>query len=98
MSELEHVPNVVDDKGDGAPKQDAQVKGGRPALHEIVRLWLGLLLLAMFCLGISLAALPMLVLPRTLRRRKGRKLISASARVYLNLLALMGACRFEIAP
>jgi 1-acyl-sn-glycerol-3-phosphate acyltransferase len=97
LSELEHVPSVVDSEGESMARQEVQAKGGRPALHEIVRLWLGLLLLAMFCLAISLAALPMLVLPRTMRRRQGRKLISVSARAYLNLLSLMGACRFDIA-
>jgi 1-acyl-sn-glycerol-3-phosphate acyltransferase len=98
LSELEHAPSVADGEGESVPRQEAQAKGKRPALHETIRLWLGLLLLAMFCLGISLLALPMLVLPRAARKRKGRKLISVSARAYLNLLALMGACHFDLAP
>lgn len=97
MSELEHVAKIADAEGEAVPQQEVQAKGGRPALHETIRLWLGLLLLAMFCLAISLAALPMLVLPRTTRKRKGRWLISVSSRAYLNLLALMGACRFDLA-
>jgi len=97
LSELEHVPSVLDDEGEAVPRQEKQAKGGRAALHETVRLWLGLLLLALFCLAISLAALPMLVLPRATRRRKGRKLISVSSRAYLKLLSLMGACRFDLA-
>jgi 1-acyl-sn-glycerol-3-phosphate acyltransferase len=97
LSELERVPTAVDNEGEGVPRQEVRDKGARPALHETVRLWLGLLMLAMFCLGISLLALPMLALPRALRRRQGRKLISVSARAYLNLLALMGACRFDLA-
>jgi 1-acyl-sn-glycerol-3-phosphate acyltransferase len=97
LSELEHVPNVVDEKGGSVPQQLTPAKRGRASLHETVRLWLGLLLLAMFCLAISLAALPMLLLPRATRKRQGRKLISLSARAYLHLLALMGACRFDLA-
>jgi len=96
LSELEHVPNVVDSEVETVTRQEVRSGGGRPALHETVRLWLGLLLLAMFCLAISLAALPMLLLPRATRRRKGRKLISVSSRVYLRLLTLMGACRFDL--
>lgn len=69
----------------------------RPALHETLRLHLGYGLLALFCLGISLLALPMTVLlPRARRKRLGRKLIAASTRIYLRLLVLMGACRFDL--
>jgi 1-acyl-sn-glycerol-3-phosphate acyltransferase len=97
LSELERVPGVVNDKQElpRAPRKAA--RGAFATLHETVRLWVGLLLLALFCLGISLLALPMLALPRALRRRQGRKLISASARAYLKLLTLMGACRFDLA-
>jgi 1-acyl-sn-glycerol-3-phosphate acyltransferase len=69
----------------------------RPALHETLRLYLGYLLLGLICLAISLLAFPMsFLLRRTLSRRLGRQLISFSARVYLRLLALMGACRFDL--
>jgi 1-acyl-sn-glycerol-3-phosphate acyltransferase len=98
LNELEHVPSVLEGEGnDDVRAPQAATRGLLAALHETVRLWLGLLLLALFCFGISLLALPMLVLPRALRRRQGRKLISASSRAYLNLLALMGACRFDLA-
>jgi 1-acyl-sn-glycerol-3-phosphate acyltransferase len=97
LNELEPVPKVVDDKGDGVREPLAATKGAFAVVHETVRTWLGLLLLALFCLGISLLALPMLALPRALRRRKGRQLISVSARAYLNLLVRMGACRFDLA-
>ncbi len=70
----------------------------RPALHETFRLYLGYLLLAVICLAISLLAFPMrAVLPRAMSKRLGRKLIAASARTYLRLLVLMGACRFDLA-
>jgi 1-acyl-sn-glycerol-3-phosphate acyltransferase len=70
----------------------------RVALHETIRLYLGYLLLAVICLAISLLALPMrIMLPREQRKRLGRRLIAASARAYLRLLVLMGACRFDLA-
>ena len=69
----------------------------RAALHETVRLYLGYLLLAVICLAISLLALSMRVLPRAARQRLGRRLIAASARTYLRLLVLMGACHFDLA-
>jgi 1-acyl-sn-glycerol-3-phosphate acyltransferase len=70
----------------------------RPALHETVRLYLGYLLLAVTCLAISLLALPMrILLPRELRKRLGRELIATAARSLLRILALMRACRFDLA-
>jgi 1-acyl-sn-glycerol-3-phosphate acyltransferase len=97
LKEFEHVASVLEGEADIALAPRAPTRGLVAALHDTARLWLGLLLLALFCLGISLLALPMLALPRALRRRKGRKLISASARAYLGLLELIGACRFDLA-
>jgi len=69
----------------------------RAPLHETARLYLGYALLGMICLAISVLALPMgLLLPRRHRKRLGRRLISASVRCYLGMLALMGACRFDL--
>jgi 1-acyl-sn-glycerol-3-phosphate acyltransferase len=71
---------------------------GRGAAHETVRLYLGYLLLAGVCLGISLLAIAMrALLPRARSKRWGRRLASASFRAYLRLLVLMGACRFDLA-
>lgn len=70
----------------------------RPALHETARLYLGFGLLGLISLIVSLLAFPMrAMLPRVLSKRLGRKLVAASARAYLKLLALMGACRFDLA-
>ena len=80
------------------PREHAKPNVRRAALHETLRLHLGYLLLGVICLAISMLALPMrIMLPRALRKRLGRKLIAASARVYLRLLVLMGACRFDLA-
>lgn len=69
----------------------------RAPLHETIRLHLGFLLLGAFCLAITVAALPMgLLLPRASSKRLGRRLISASTRAYLKMLAWMGACRFDL--
>lgn len=69
----------------------------RAPLHESLRLYLGYLVLALFCLVISLLALPMqVVLPRDSRKRMGRRLIAGAARGYLKFLALIGACRFDL--
>ena len=65
--------------------------------HETLRLYLGYLALALVCVAISLLAFPMrVVLPRSSRKRLGRKLIAGAARAYLGLLTWMGACRFEL--
>jgi 1-acyl-sn-glycerol-3-phosphate acyltransferase len=85
-----------------APSRDAAadvpVRSARRApLHETLRLYLGYLVLALFCLAISLIALPMrLVLPRSSRKRMGRRLIAGAARSYLRCLTWMGACRFDL--
>lgn len=72
-------------------------RAARAPLHETVRLHLGFALLGAFCLMISVLAFPMrALLPRRLSRKLGRRLISASTRSYLKLLALMGACRFDL--
>jgi 1-acyl-sn-glycerol-3-phosphate acyltransferase len=67
------------------------------ALHETFRLHIGFLLLGAICLVISVLALPMrALLPKSLSKRLGRQFISASVRLYLHLLVLMGACRFDL--
>jgi 1-acyl-sn-glycerol-3-phosphate acyltransferase len=78
---------------------DAFVPASRRAPpHETLRLYLGYLVLALFCLAISLLAFPMqLVLPRASRKRCGRKLIAGAARGYLKFLTSIGACRFDVA-
>ncbi len=89
--------DFVESKTQGVAREHATPNARRAALHETVRLYLGYLLLAVICLAISLLALPMRVLPRAARQRLGRRLIAASARTYLRLLVLMGACRFDLA-
>jgi 1-acyl-sn-glycerol-3-phosphate acyltransferase len=70
----------------------------RPApLHQTIRLYLGYLMLGLFCLAITLLALPLgLLLRRSASKRAGRRLISAFTRAYLRLLETMGACRFDL--
>jgi 1-acyl-sn-glycerol-3-phosphate acyltransferase len=88
----------VESKAHGVVGKRLKSNDRRPAGHETLRLYLGYLLLAVFCLGISVLAFPMrAVLPRVLSKRLGRKLIATSARTYLRLLVLMGACRFDLA-
>jgi 1-acyl-sn-glycerol-3-phosphate acyltransferase len=89
--------DFVQSKTRDVAREHARPNVRRPALHETIRLHLGYLLLAVICLAISLLALPMRVLPREARQRLGRRLIAASARTYLRLLVLMGACRFDLA-
>jgi 1-acyl-sn-glycerol-3-phosphate acyltransferase len=87
----------AESKAPGVLEAPLAASGGRrPAALDTLRLYLGYALLGVICLTISLLALPMSVLPRALSRRLGRHLISSSARVYLRLLALMGACRFDL--
>jgi len=90
--------SFVESETPAAPgERGSKPKVRRAALHETLRLHLGYLLLGMFCLAISVAALPMgLLLPRESSKRWGRRLISASTRAYLKMLALMGACRFDL--
>jgi 1-acyl-sn-glycerol-3-phosphate acyltransferase len=84
-------------KAQGASREHSSPNVKRAALHETVRLYLGYLVLAVICLAISLLALLMhIMLPRKRRKRLGRKLIAVSARAYLRLLVLMGACRFDL--
>lgn len=90
--------NFVEDAPESAYREGATSQAGRPALHETFRLHLGYLLLGVICLAISLLALPLRAfLPRTMSIRVGRRLIAASARTYLRLLVLIGACRFDLA-
>ena len=76
----------------------AVLHAGSPAWHETVRLHFGFTLLGVMCLGYSLLAIPLrLLLPRTLGKRIGRRCICVIFRVYLRVLAWMGACRFDLA-
>jgi 1-acyl-sn-glycerol-3-phosphate acyltransferase len=90
--------NFVESETHGVVGKRHKSNDRRPALHETFRLYLGYLLLGVICLVISVLALPMSVmLPRALSKRLGRRLIATSARTYLRLLVLMGACRFDLA-
>jgi 1-acyl-sn-glycerol-3-phosphate acyltransferase len=69
----------------------------RAPLNQAIRLHLGYLLLGLFCLAISLFALPAgVLLPRAMSKRAGRRLIASATRSYLKLLVMMGACRFDL--
>lgn len=88
---MEHKPNVL-------LNEHLALRGGRRALHETVRLYLGFLVLGLICLSVSFLAFPLrAVLPRVLSKRIGRKIVAATARGYLRFLVLMGACRFDLA-
>ena len=88
----------MDNKSDAVLAEPPPLNAGRGAAHETVRLCLGYGLLVALCLGISVMAIAMrALLPRALSKRWGRRLASASFRAYLRLLALMGACRFDLA-
>jgi 1-acyl-sn-glycerol-3-phosphate acyltransferase len=66
-------------------------------LHESVRMYLGYLVLGLICLSVTLLAFPMrALLPRTLSKRLGRRLVTHASRAYLHFLARMGACRFDL--
>jgi 1-acyl-sn-glycerol-3-phosphate acyltransferase len=70
----------------------------RGRLHETARMYVGFLLLGLFCLAITLLAFPVrIALPRERSTRLGRRLIASFTRTYLKLLAMMGACRFDLA-
>jgi 1-acyl-sn-glycerol-3-phosphate acyltransferase len=88
--------SFVESETPAAPGKRTEQGLRRAPLHETIRLHLGFLLLGAFCLAISVAALPMGLLPRASRKRLGRKLISASTRAYLKMLVSMGACRFDL--
>jgi 1-acyl-sn-glycerol-3-phosphate acyltransferase len=89
--------NFVESPSGDAVAAPFVAKARRAPLHESLRLYLGYLVLALFCAGISLLALPAgLVLRRSSRKRLGRKLIGGAARAYLGFLSWMGACRFEL--
>lgn len=88
----------MENKNSGVIGAHLKLNGGGRALHETGRLYLGFLILGMICLGVSLLALPMrAMLPRMLSTRLGRKLVAALARLYLRVLVLIGACRFDLA-
>ena len=87
----------MDHKTDTLPGEQFAPHARRAALHETFRLYLGYFILALFCLAISVAAFPLrVILRRSLSKRLGRRLISASARRYLGTLEFMGACRFDL--
>ncbi len=87
----------MDPKSDAVLDEPSAATAGGGAVHETARLCLGYLLLVVLCLGISVLAIAMrALLPRALSKRWGRKLAAASFRGYLRLLALMGACRFDL--
>jgi 1-acyl-sn-glycerol-3-phosphate acyltransferase len=91
------LSSFVESETPAAPGKRTEPGVRRAPLHETLRLHLGFLLLGLFCLAISVAALPMrLLLPRASSKRLGRNLISASTRTYLKMLAGMGACRFDL--
>lgn len=80
---------LIGDRGEASPI--------RRRLHESVRTYAGFVLLGLFCLAISLLALPLrAVLSRRHSTRLGRRLIASFTRTYLKLLVLMGACRFDL--
>ncbi len=68
-----------------------------PAAYEYFCLYAGLGSLGVLCLGWSLvAALLDPLLPQRLGRPLGRRAITGCFRLYLRLLTLLGACRFDI--
>jgi 1-acyl-sn-glycerol-3-phosphate acyltransferase len=88
----------MENKSDAVLAEPPPLSAGRGAAHETARLCLGYGLLVALCLGISVIAIAMrALLPRARSKRWGRRLASASFRAYLRLLALMGACRFDLA-
>jgi 1-acyl-sn-glycerol-3-phosphate acyltransferase len=65
--------------------------------RETIRMYVGFLLLGLFCLTISISAGPVrLALSRERSTRLGRRLVASFTRTYLKLLVLMGACRFDL--
>lgn len=87
----------MDNKSDAVLAEPPPLNAGRGVAHETARLCLGYGLLVALCLGISVMAIAMrALLPRARSKRWGRRLASASFRAYLRLLALMGACRFDL--
>lgn len=88
---------LMENKSNVVVKKQAALPSDGSALHETVRLYLGYVAMGLVCLVVTLLAIPMrLVLPRVLRRRTGRKFVSAMLRGYLHFLSLMGACRFDL--
>lgn len=89
--------DFIESKTPGAVGEQVKASFRRPVLHETARLYLGFLLLGVFCLVISLLAFPLrAMLPRLQSKRLGRRLVAASARAYLRFLMWMGACRFDL--
>ena len=68
-----------------------------PAFYEYVCLYLGLGTLGLMCLSwLPFAVVLHAVLPEAAGRRLGRRVITAVFRLYLNILTLLGACRFDL--
>lgn len=87
----------MENKTQGVLGEPVKSANSRRALHETIRLYLGLLLLGVVCLAVSLLAFPLrALLPRALSRRLGRRLVARATRAYLRMLVLMGACRFDL--
>ena len=87
---MNHKPNAV-------LSEPPTVLASLRALHETLRMHLGFMLLGVICLSVTLMALPLrIVLPRLLHKPAGRRLIAAVFTLYLRLLSLMGACRFDL--
>jgi len=66
-------------------------------LYEVFCLYVGLGALGVLCLGWSLvAAMLYPFMPDASGRRLGRRAITTVFRIYLRILTLLGACRFDI--
>jgi 1-acyl-sn-glycerol-3-phosphate acyltransferase len=89
--------DFMENKSNAVLNEHPGLRARRRALHETLRLHLGLLLLGLICLGVTLLAFPLrALLPRVLSKRIGRRLVTATSRGYLRFLELMGACRFDL--
>lgn len=87
---MDYKPQVLLD-------ETLKIHVGRTRLHESLRMHLGYLVLGLICLSITLLAFPMrALLPRTLSKRLGRRLVTHTTRAYLHFLTRMGACRFDL--
>ncbi|WP_367948998.1 lysophospholipid acyltransferase family protein [Paraburkholderia sp. NMBU_R16] len=73
------------------------VSRGLEALRQYVVFYLGLLLLAIACLGwLPFAALLRVLLPRHVARTLGRAVIQHVWRLYFHALSALGAARFDL--
>ncbi len=68
-----------------------------PVLYEYFCLYTGLGALGLLCLSwLPFAVVLHLILPEAQGRRLGRRVITLVFRLYLNILSLLGACRFDL--